>query len=89
MEASKVDTDDNKKLCHKCFNTKSIPGISALYEDMVNRALPMYGPGEIPTGVVFTVYEQFDAQFVKVVRDRKYNSDEESAAFLDALEVEN
>ena len=49
----------------------------------------MYGPGEIPTGAVFTVYEQFDAQFVKVVRDRKYNSDEESAAVLDALAVEN
>lgn len=58
------------------------------YEGMVKKVLPPYAAGDSPASVVFTYYDQFDAQFIKVLNERKDNGDNDAANLLEALSVE-
>jgi hypothetical protein len=58
------------------------------YEAMVKKVLPPYAAGESPASVVFAYYDQFDAQFIKVLNERKENGDNDAATLLEALSVE-
>jgi len=58
------------------------------YDSMVKKVLPPYKPGDSPASVVFKLYSQFDAQFIKVLKERVDNGDNDAQAVLDALSVE-
>jgi len=58
------------------------------YESLVKKVLPPYKPGDTPASIVFKLYSQFDAQFIKVLKERSDNGDTDAQAVLDALSVE-
>lgn len=61
--------------------------IKLSYENLLKKVLPPYKPGETAASVVLNNYDQFDAQFVKVLNERAV-TDEDSAALLQALAAE-
>lgn len=58
------------------------------YDDMCKKVLPPYKPGDTPGSIVFAYYDQFDAQFIKVLKERADNGETEAQTVLDALSVE-
>ena len=70
------------------YETDLTPEIRLSYEDMCKNVLPPYKPGDSPSSIVFKYYDQFDAQFIKVLNERAQNGDADSQAVLDALAVE-
>ena len=73
----------------KTFYEKELtPEIRLSYEDMCSKILPPYKAGDTPGSIVFSYYDQFDAQFIKVLNERAMNGDDDSQAVLDALAVE-
>lgn len=73
----------------KTFYEKELtPEIRTSYEDMCSKVLPPYRAGDTPSSIVFNYYDQFDAQFIKVLNERAVNGDAGSQAVLDALAIE-
>eukprot|EP00571_Detonula_confervacea_P000281 CAMPEP_0172329942 /NCGR_PEP_ID=MMETSP1058-20130122/61142_1 /TAXON_ID=83371 /ORGANISM="Detonula confervacea, Strain CCMP 353" /LENGTH=481 /DNA_ID=CAMNT_0013047137 /DNA_START=1110 /DNA_END=2555 /DNA_ORIENTATION=- len=73
----------------KTFYEKELtPEIRMSYEDMCSKVLPPYKAGDTPVSIVFNFYDQFDAQFIKVLNERAMNGDADSQAVLDALASE-
>lgn len=73
----------------KTFYEKELtPEIRTSYEDMCSNVLPPYRAGDTPASIVFNYYDQFDAQFIKVLNERAMNGDAGSQAVLDALAIE-
>jgi hypothetical protein len=73
----------------KTFYEKELtPEIRTSYEDMCSKVLPPYRAGDTPASIVFNYYDQFDAQFIKVLNERAMNGDAGSQAVLDALAME-
>jgi hypothetical protein len=71
------------------FEEDLTPEIRMSYEDTLKKLLPPYKKtGETPRSVVAANYENFDAQFVKVLTERSTNGDEDSSALLEALAEE-
>jgi hypothetical protein len=70
------------------YDTDLTPEIRMSYEDMCKNVLPPYKPGDSVSSIVFKYYDQFDAQFIKVLNERASNGDGDSQAVLDALSVE-
>jgi len=70
------------------FEEELTPEIRMSYEDTLKKLLPPYKAGETPRSVVAANYDQFDAQFVKVLTERVTNGDEDSSALLEALAEE-
>lgn len=70
------------------FEQEITPEIRLSYDDMCKKVLPPYKPGETASTVVFAYYDQFDAQFIKVLKERASNGEQESQDVLDALSVE-
>lgn len=70
------------------YEEEITPEIRMSYDDMVKKVLPPYKPGETPATVVFAYYDQFDAQFIKVLKERSENGETESQDVLDALSTE-
>jgi hypothetical protein len=70
------------------YEEEITPEIRMSYDDMVKKVLPPYKPGETPATVVFAYYDQFDAQFIKVLKERSENGETESQEVLDALSIE-
>jgi hypothetical protein len=70
------------------FEEDLTPEIRMSYEDTLKKLLPPYKAGETPRSVVAANYENFDAQFVKVLTERSTNGDEDSSALLEALAEE-
>lgn len=64
------------------------PEIRSSYADMCSRVLPPYRAGDTPASIVCNNYDQFDAQFIKVLNERAQNGDVDSQAVLDALAIE-
>lgn len=86
VDAVKQEQDDGPK---QTFYEKELtPEIRLSYEDMCSNVLPPYKPGDTPTSIVFNYYDQFDAQFIKVLNERAMNGDAGSQEVLDALAVE-
>lgn len=82
----KENSDDDVK---QTFYEKELtPEIRTSYEDMCSKVLPPYRAGDSPASVVFNYYDQFDAQFIKVLNERAMNGDADSQAVLDALSIE-
>lgn len=55
------------------------------YESLLKKVLPPYKAGETASSIIFNLYEQVDAQFVKVLNERSDNGDTDSRALLDAI----
>ena len=73
----------------KNFYEKELtPEIRMSYEEMCSKVLPPYKAGDSPASIVFNYYDQFDAQFIKVLNERAQNGDGDSQDVLDALAVE-
>jgi len=95
-KASAIDTGKVSSIAKEAAQEKKksfleselTPEIRLSYEDMVKKVLPPYKAGDSPASIVFSYYDQFDAQFVKVLTERASNGEVESQAVLDALGVE-
>lgn len=70
------------------YETELTPEIRMSYEEMCQKVLPPYKPGDTPASIVFNFYEQFDAQFIKVLNERAQNGDTGSQEVLSALAEE-
>jgi len=70
------------------YDQELTPEIRMSYDDMCKKVLPPYKPGETTASIVFSYYDQFDAQFIKVLKERADNGEQESQDILDALAVE-
>lgn len=72
----------------KWYEQEITPEIRLSYEKLLKQVLPPYKAGDSMESTVYTFYDQFDAQFVKVLNERAVNGDEDSKALLTALAVE-
>lgn len=79
---------DVKKTKVSFYEQELTPEIRMSYDDMVKKVLPPYKAGDTPTSIAFAYYDQFDAQFIKVLKERSDNGETESQDVLDALSVE-
>lgn len=70
------------------YESEITPEIRMSYEPLLKKVLPPYKAGTTAAIVARNFYEQFDAQFVKVLTERSSNGDDESKALLEALAVE-
>ena len=70
------------------YDEELTPEIRMSYDDMVKKVLPPYKPGDTPASIIFAYYDQFDAQFIKVLKERVDNGETESQSVLDALSAE-
>ena len=77
------------KVEKKSFYEQEItPEIRLSYDKTLKQVLPPYKPGETVDSIVSVFYDQFDAQFVKVLNERVNNGDNDARAVLEALAVE-
>lgn len=89
VDAIVKEQSDDAAAGKKTFYEKDLtPEIRTSYEDMCSKVLPPYKAGDTPASIVFNYYDQFDAQFIKVLNERAMNGDGDSQAVLDALAVE-
>lgn len=91
IDAATTGTDkaEETKKAKKTFYEEEItPEIRLSYEKLLKQVLPPYKAGDTVQSIVFTFYDQFDAQFVKVLTERSTNGDSDAAALLQALAVE-
>jgi len=70
------------------YDEELTPEIRMSYDDMVKKVLPPYKPGDTAASVVFSYYDMFDAQFIKVLKERVSNGETETQEVLDALSIE-
>merc|ERR1712238_445342 len=70
------------------LSSELTPEIRLSYEKLCKKVLPPYKSGDTVSTVVATYYDQFDAQFIKVINERVSNGDKDSSAVLEALAVE-
>ena len=82
------DGSDEEDTKVSFYDEELTPEIRLSYEDTLKKVLPPYKPGESPQSVVKTNYDQFDAQFIKVLSERASNGDDDSSILLDALAEE-
>ena len=89
VNAALVRENDRTASAKKSFYEKDLtPEVRSSYADMCSRVLPPYRAGDTPSSVVYNNYDQFDAQFIKVLNERAANGDADSQAVLDALAIE-
>lgn len=70
------------------FDSDLTPEIRMSYEDTLKKLLPPYKAGETPESIVAMNYDQFDAQFVKVITERAEQGESDSQTLLQALATE-
>jgi len=70
------------------YETELTPEIRLSYEQLLKKVLPPYKAGDSPASIAFNFYDQFDAQFVKVLAERSSNGDQDSKALLEAIAVQ-
>lgn len=86
---SGVQNVEEGKVEKKSFLDQDLtPEIRMSYDDMCKKVLPPYKPGETVNSIVASYYDQFDAQFIKVLKERSQNGEQESQDVLDALGLE-
>lgn len=92
MDTAGVDAtvkENSEGSVKQTFYEKELtPEIRKSYEEMCSKVLPPYKAGDTPASIVFNYYDQFDAQFIKVLNERAQNGDADSQSVLDALSVE-
>lgn len=82
------DAAEIKKEKVSFYDEEITPEIRMSYDDMVKKVLPPYKPGDTCASIVFAYYDQFDAQLIKVIKERADNGETESQEVLDALSIE-
>lgn len=71
------------------YEAELTPEIRLSYESLVKKVLPPYKAGTTPATVVQTYYDQFDAQFVKVLSELStVHGNTDAQNILEALAVE-
>lgn len=89
LDSAQAGVDESKKEEKKSFyDTELTPEIRMSYEKMLSKVLPPYDGGDTFESIVFKFYDQFDAQFVKVLNEMSSNAHEDAKALLEALAVE-
>ncbi|EEC47374.1 predicted protein [Phaeodactylum tricornutum CCAP 1055/1] len=79
---------DRQQVKQSFYETEITPEIRLSYEGLLKKVLPPYRAGDTSRSVVFSYYDQFDAQFVKVLAERVNNGDDDAKDLLEALAVE-
>jgi hypothetical protein len=92
-KATQIQTQSNseneqKKEKKSFYDQELTPEIRLSYDKLLKKVLPPYKAGDSPASIVFKFYDQFDAQFCKVLNERVENGDDESKKILEALAVE-
>lgn len=83
------DESPSSKDTKKSFIESEVsPEIRMSYEGLLQKLLPPYNPGETTQSVVYSLYEQCDAQLMKVLNERADNGDDDSKIVLDSLATE-
>ena len=67
------------------YDQELTPEIRMSYDKTLKKILPPYKAGETTESVVFNAYEQFDAQFVKVLNERAAGGDQDCQVILECL----
>jgi hypothetical protein len=89
INKAQAGVDATKKEEKKSFYEEDLtPEIRMSYEKMVKKVLPPYDTGDTAASIAFKYYDQFDAQFVKVLMERSTNGEEGASEILAALAVE-
>lgn len=76
----------NKK--NSFYDSELTPEIRLSYESLLKKVMPPYKGGESYASVVYNFYDQFDAQFVKVLNERANNGENDASELLAALAIE-
>jgi hypothetical protein len=90
-KATAIQTQTSEDVIQKRAEKKSFldqeltPEIRLSYEGLLKKVLPPYPPGVSFESTVFKFYDQFDAQFVKLLNERAAEGDADSVSLLDAL----
>jgi hypothetical protein len=92
-KATAIDTAGSSEVAEKnkkksFYEEEITPEIRLSYEKLLKQVMPPYKAGDTVASVVFSFYDQFDAQFVKVLSERSNNGDADAKALLEALAVE-
>lgn len=81
--------ESEKKEKKSFYDQELTPEIRMSYEKMLKKVLPPFEQaGDSFASTVFKYYDQFDAQFVKVLNDLSSNGNEDANKLLEALAVE-
>jgi hypothetical protein len=87
--SSGIDATADKTVRKKTFYEQELtPEIRLSYEKLLKQVMPPYKAGDSVDSIVFSNYDQFDAQFVKVLNERADNGDMDAKALLEALAKE-
>lgn len=70
------------------YETDISPEIRMSYEGLLQKLLPPYNPGETVATQVYNLYDQCDAQLVKILNNLADNGDEDSKVVIEAIAVE-
>jgi len=92
-KAVAIDSAETEKLVEKKEKVSFIDSeitseIRLSYEGTLKKVLPPYKEGTTPASIVYNYYDQFDAQFVKLLTEMSNEGSEDSKALLEALAVE-
>lgn len=89
INSAQAGVDESTKEEKKSFYEQDLtPEIRMSYEKMLKQVLPPYDGGDTVESIVFKFYDQFDAQFVKVINELASNANEDAKKLLEALAVE-
>jgi hypothetical protein len=87
--ATSLDADTLQEQKKTFYEQELTPEIRMSYEKLLKNIMPPYKVGDTYQSIVSQYYDQFDAQFVKVLQERaeKYN-DEHAVEIMAALAIE-
>ena len=86
---SNKEKDESTTKKTSFYEAELTPEIRLSYESLVKKVLPPYKAGTTPATVVQTYYDQFDAQFVKVLSELStVHGNTDAQSILEALAVE-
>jgi hypothetical protein len=80
--ATSLDADTLEEQKKSFYEQALTPEIRMSYEKMLKTVLPPYKAGDSPASIAFKHYDQFDAQFVKVLDERAFKEGDEDAKNL-------
>jgi hypothetical protein len=88
--ATSLDADTLQEKKKTFYEQELTPEIRMSYEKLLKNIMPPYKVGDTYQSIVAQYYDQFDAQFVKVLQERaeKQNDDEHAVALMAALAME-
>jgi len=84
-ESEEEKVEEKKKTF---YETEISPEIRMSYEGLLQKLLPPYNPGETVATVVYNLYDQCDAQLVKIINDLSDNGDADSKVVQETIALE-